>query len=336
MLNFAIIGFGGLGKSHYRNVSEVAAKVKDINLVAICDVDEASFHTQTATNLGAVNDNLDLSAYHLYTDVEELLDKEQLDFVITAIPTYVHEKVAVMAMERGLHVFSEKPMAINKEQAENMLAAARKNNVKLMIGQCLRYWPEYVILKEIIESKKYGNVINADFARISATPLWSWQNWMMDEEKSGGAALDMHVHDVDFINWAFGAPKAVTSVATHFKCPYDSITTVYDYDDMFVTATGDWGMPADFPFSGSFIVKFEKATVTLNADGMKVYHEDGGIEQLEIPAGDAYVNEIVDFVTCIRENKEININHPESSCQSLKIALAEKESARTGEKVVLS
>ena len=72
MMNFAIIGFGGLGKSHFRNVVEVSKKVKDINLVAICDIEEDAFCLQTSTNLGGRSTDLDLSAYHLYKDAEEL------------------------------------------------------------------------------------------------------------------------------------------------------------------------------------------------------------------------------------------------------------------------
>ena len=161
-MNFAIIGFGGLGKVHFRNVPEVAKRVEDIHLAAICDVDEQAFKTKTRTNLGGDDVGYDLSAYNLYTDVEELLAKEDLDFVITALPTHLHEKVAVMAMERGIHVFSEKPMALNAEQAEHMLEVARENDVKLMIGQCVRYFPEYAMLKEFYNEKEYYvNMVNA-------------------------------------------------------------------------------------------------------------------------------------------------------------------------------
>ena len=130
MMNFAIIGFGGLGKVHFRNVEKVNKVVGDIKLVAICDIEESAFTSTVRTNISA-DGGLDLSAYNLYTDLEEMLDKEKLDFVITALPTYVHEKVAVQVMERGIHVFSEKPMALNPEQAQNMLDTAKKNNVKV-------------------------------------------------------------------------------------------------------------------------------------------------------------------------------------------------------------
>ena len=335
MLKFAIIGFGGLGKTHFGDVAEITRKAGDVQLVAICDVDENAFRTQTSTNLGENRQNLDLSAYHLYTDVEDMLDKEEIDFVITALPTCIHEKIAVMAMERGIHVFSEKPMALNLIQAKHMLDTSRKCNVKLMIGQCLRYFHDYAALKEIIDSQRYGRVVRADFHRLSPLPTWSWRNWMMDEEKSGGAALDLHVHDVDFIYWAFGMPKAVTSYATNGKMKHDSIGTVYHYDGMQVTAIGEWGLPGSFPFTVGALVRFENATVKMAPDGLTVYPEEGEAEKLDLTPINGYVEEIVDFIACIRESRESTVNPPESSMQAIKIARAEKLSADTGKTVAL-
>lgn len=335
-MNFAIIGFGGLGKLHFRNVAEVAKRTGDIQLVAICDVNEQAFKTETKTNLGGNDAGYDLSQYHLYTDVKELFKKEKLDFVITALPTHLHEKVAVQAMERGIHVFSEKPMALNVEQAEHMLKAAKENHVKLMIGQCVRYFPEYVMLKEFVDSQKFGKVIRADFTRISPTIGWSWQDWMLDETKSGGAVLDLHVHDVDFIQWVFGMPKAISSVATNYKSKHEFISTVYEYDDVLVTATSDWSMPAGFSFAAGFTVRFEKAAIIKNAEGIKCYPEEGEPYLLEVPVVNGYVEEVVDFIHCIRENKESDINPPEASFRSLQIALAEKMAADNGKMKELS
>ena len=334
-MDFAIIGFGGLGKVHYGNVPRIAERVGDIRLVALCDVEESAFHVRTSTNLGENNAELDLSAYRIYRDVEELFARERLDFVITALPTYLHEKIAVMAMERGIHVFSEKPMALTAAQGEHMLRVAREKHVKLMIGQCVRYFPEYAALKELIDSNKYGKVIQADFQRISPSATWSWQNWMMDEAKSGGATLDLHVHDVDFIHWAFGVPKGVTSVSTNYKSKHESVRTLYHYEDKVVTALGDWGMPGCFPFTQRFTVRFERATVERAEKGLMLYPEEGEASLLEVPAGNGHAEELVDFINCIREDRESAVNPPEDSLKSIKIAIAEKVSADTGKTVVL-
>jgi len=333
-MNYAIIGFGGLGKLHFSDTAEIKSKAEDVKLVAICDVDETKFVTKTETNLGGGNDKLDLSAYNLYTDVEEMLKKERLDFVITALPTYLHEKIAVKVMEYGVNVFSEKPIAINLEQAQNMIDTSKKYNVKLMIGQCVRYFPEYRILKEMIDSEKYGRVISADFWRLSQTPTWSWQNWMLDEEKSGGAALDLHIHDVDFIHYVFGKPKAVTSRAANTDTKHDSISTIFDYDNMFVTATGAWGLKAKYPFTVGFTVRFENATLEYKNGALTLYTDTEETE-IEIPKENGYVSEIVDFIDCIKNNRESKINTPETAKLSIEIGIAEKISADRCETVIL-
>ena len=326
MLKYAILGFGGLGKVHFSNTEELK-KRKDVKLVAICDVEKSAFETKAATNLGDDNSVLDFAGMNLYNDACEMFEKEDLDFIISALPTYIHEKYAVMAMERGIHVFSEKPMALNYEQGKHMLEVSKKNNVKLMIGQCVRYFPHYVKLKEFIDSKEYGKVIDAEFNRLSLPPMWAWQNWFMDESLSGGAVLDLHVHDVDFINYVFGRPNALCSLATNEVTKHDSITTLYYYDDVAVTARGSWGESDSYPFSTPFRARFEKASIECTDGKFKVYPQGGEMFEVEVGNENGYLEEVVDFVNCIENDTESKINPPEASLQSIEIALAEKKSA---------
>ncbi len=335
MLKYGIIGFGGLGKVHFSGTEELYKAHNDVKLVAICDVDENAFTSNTSTNLGEDETKLDLSMYKLYTDAKEMLEKEELDFIITAVPTYLHDDIAIMAMEKGIHVFCEKPMALSVERAQSMIDCAKKNNVKLMIGQCLRYMPSYEKLKEIIDSGKYGRVLRANFYRVSCTPTWGWENWFVDADKSGGAVLDLHVHDVDFINYAFGMPKSVTSMATNYKTGHDSIVTMYGYDDMVVTSTGDWGCPAEYGFSTGFFVKMEKATIEIKNGKFMLFVEEGETQEIELPKESSYLKEVADFVSCIKNDTVSKINPPESSMNAIKIALAEKESSDKGQTVIL-
>ncbi len=335
MLKFAIIGFGGLGRSHFRNAVQLSKETGDISLTAICDVDESRFSQQITTNLGGNDVLLDLSAYRLYRDADDLLANEELDFVITALPTYLHAEIAIKAMEKGLHVFSEKPMARTPNECEAMIAAAKKNDRMLMIGHCLRYFPQYVKLKEYIDSKVFGDVIRAEFFRYSATPLWSWENWLMDFEKSGGAALDMHVHDVDFVQWAFGLPRAVTSFATHHISKFDSIFTTYKYDDKLVSSACDWGLTSSFSFRPEFLVRFENAVVDFISGVLKVYPREGAAYTVELDNINGYVAEVQDFISCIKSNQMSKINPPESAADSVRLVFAEMKSAEKGGEVIV-
>ena len=341
MLNYAIIGFGGLGKAHFRNTNALNERVEGIKLVAICDVDESTFTTQRNINISSDDTKLDLTPYNLYTDVNELFEKEKLDFIITALPTFIHEKIAVMAMERGIHVFSEKPIAINVDQAQNMIDVAKKNKVKLMIGQCVRYFPEYYILKNIIDSKRYGEVKYGSFTRLSAIPKWSWEDWFQDEERSGGVILDMHVHDVDFISWAFGKPASVTTKSASHVMNLDTAVTEYGYDDKLIVSTTSWGMADTFPFTAEYMVNFEKATIVCR-DGKTIIYTNDTAEEVSLekenfdqPTANGYINEVIDFINCIRNDVESKINTAETAKLSLEIAFAEKKSATIKETVKL-
>lgn len=336
MLNFAIIGLGGLGKVHFKNYFEIKEKFNaDINLVALCDVDETQFTKEIKTNLGGDSTPIDVSAFHLYTDADEMFEKEKLDFVVTALPTYIHETIAVKAMDRGIHVFSEKPMAITVETCQNMIDAAKRNGVKLQIGQCCRFESPRVNIKKILDEGKFGKVIRAEFSRFSPKPLWSWQNWILDYDKSGGAVLDLHVHDVDTMQWLFGKPKSVISAASHVKDKFESICSNFIYDGFYVTTMTDWSMAKTTPFVVRGIVNLEKATLEMKDDGsVCVYPEDG--ETYSIPCAEynnMYVSEILEFVDCIEKDRSSDIINPESTKLTVELSYAEKASAERGEMI---
>jgi len=331
-LKCALIGCGGLGKGHLARV----ALMDDVEMVALCDVNEEQFTKATATNLGA-GQTIDISNYNLYTDAEEMLNKEELDFVIIALPTFLHEKYTVMALDKGLHVFCEKPMARTPEACQNMIDAAIRNNKLLSIGQCLRFDYGYGMIKEAYESGKYGKLIRLELYRYSYAPIWAWENWYMNFERSGGAATDLHVHDVDFINYLLGRPDAVRSDAYDKRSGFDCISTQYYYKDgPIVHATGDWSLPQSFGFRPDYMAVFEKAVIMKGSKGGPViYPEDGEAQEVEYGSRDMYKSEVEYFVQCINEGKLNDIAPMESTKQSIEIVFAEIESAKTGKVVTL-
>ena len=328
MLKCAIIGVGGLGQVHLKNMIQIEKETGRAGVVALCDIEPNRFERAVETNLGGA-ETIDMSRFRKYVSVDELLEREQLDFVISAVPTYLHAEIAVKALQHGLHTFSEKPMALDVTQCDTMISAAQEAGRLLTIGQCLRFWPEYRVLKEIIVSARYGSVVKAEFTRYSPLPTWTWNDWMLDFDKSGGAALDLHVHDVDTIAWLFGIPKSVTSYATHSVMPFDSITTAYGYPDKVVTAVGDWGMGAKYPFHMGFLVRLERASVSLSHEGLNVYTKDEVITP-PLTGHDAYRAEIEEFIGCIEKNEPNRINPPESSAEAIRIVRAEMRSAQSG------
>ena len=152
MYRYAIIGFGGLGKLHLGNLIKLEKERGDIKLCALCGADPESFKSNVKLNIGNVDiSSIDFSSCGFYQDYKELIDKEKPDFILSTLPTYLHEEVAVYALSHGVHVFSEKPMALSAESCRNMIDTARKNNKALMIGQCLRFDPSYREIKKYID-----------------------------------------------------------------------------------------------------------------------------------------------------------------------------------------
>lgn len=332
MLKGALIGLGGMGQGHLQQFERLMAEGEDFTITALCDIDEEKLKGKaTAINIDLGDSQNDRTAYRLYTDMDTLLETEKdLDFAAVVLPTYLHAEAAIKALNKGLHVLCEKPMALRSKDCDAMAAAANQNGKKLMIAQCLRFWPEYEILKEYVESEKLGKVLAGYFFRGGGTPRWSYQNWYLTKEKSGGALLDQHIHDVDMINWLFGKPESVSSSAiVGIKgSGYDIVSTNYHYPDgKVICAQDDWMLNGDFPFDMRYRVTFEKGNILfekgslqINPDGEKGFTPD-------YPKEMGYYREQQYFIRCLLEDLPVDICPPESTADTIRIAEAEMRSA---------
>lgn len=330
MLKYALVGFGALGKLHFKNLLEIEKNCKQIELVAICGADKKTLTHSSSINIGNTSlEGVDFSKYNFYDTIEELFENESLDFVIMALPTLLHKDSAIYALNKGVHVFSEKPMALSFSDCEEMVAAAHKSGKILMIGQCLRFHGFYKKAKEYIDSKEYGKVLRAELNRFSQLPIWSFNDWLLDRKQSGGCPIDLHVHDVDMINYLFGMPKAVTSHSTSNKVELESIFTTYEYDDLFVTSAADWSFPQKYPFNASMTLLFEKAALVIEKETLTVYTDDEIIHP-EADTKDYFLAELEEFVNCALGNRESKISNCDSVMHSMKIAEAEIISAESG------
>ncbi len=290
MLKVGFVGVGGISGAHI----PAWEAMEETTLVALCDVRQEC--------LDKYPDK------HLYTDFEEMLEKEQLDILDICLPTYLHADYAVRAMERGIHVISEKPVSLNAGDVERVYTAARENHVNFMVAQVLRFWPEYVLLKDIYDSGKYGRLLSGFMSRLGAIPKWSWDNWMKDEKRSGLVPYDLHIHDLDFLVYAFGAPRN-TQVHRSRRTDQDYLSVVYEYPDFFITTEASW-YAAPYPFSAGFRFQFEKAILAYENNRCMLYEvggeavdltEDaqGDTGSINLPKSDAYANEIRYFTDCV-------------------------------------
>lgn len=332
MLKTGIIGFGGIAKAHRSGYANLE-KCGKTQLVCACDIDPEAFHKKITINLDTGKTELE-EHIRFYTDLDEMLEKEELDLLDLCVPTFLHKELAVKLLRGGYHVMCEKPMALTYEDCTEMLRAAEQSGKKLMIGQCLRFFPAYDYAKESIESGRFGSVLGAYFHRLSPPPVWGWDNWFMDPKRSGGCITDLHIHDVDMVRYLFGEPEAVSCRATTSLSVYDTVHSSFFYGNIPVTAIGDWSLKG-VPFSASYRIDFDKATLVSNSSSVTVYPKDGGetyTPTLTGPGG--YEGELSYFCDVIEGRTENVKNPPESAARTVSLIEHLRKSADESGKII--
>ncbi len=310
MLKVGLVGVGGISGAHI----PVWEEMDNAELVALCDIRPERMEKY--------------SSKHCYTDFDEMLEKEEFDIIDICLPTYLHADFAVKAMEKGINVITEKPISLKEEDVERVYSTAEKNGVKFMVAQVLRFWPEYVLLKEIYDSKRYGKLLSGTMIRLGGIPKWSWDGWMADEKRSGLVPFDLHIHDLDFMVYAFGMPEVRHQFRSK-RPDQDYISLVYDFGEFSINSEASWYAP-DYPFAAEFRFQFEDAVVTNEKGKMTVYLKDntvidlsqeaeGDTGSINLPKSNAYANEIIYFADCVLNNKPVDKFKPEELSCVLKI-----------------
>lgn len=325
-----------MGRMHYR----CWKALEDVKITAICDnnADAVLGSGKGQGNIAGAEGEVDLRDVTVYSDPEKMFAHEKLDAVSITMPTHLHAVSTIKALDAGVHVLCEKPMALNLADGMRMMEAAERKRKVLQIGHCIRFWPEYVKAKEIIESGAYGHVITATFQRLSATARSKDGTWFSNEEQSGGMVYDLHIHDTDFIQYLFGIPASVCSHGA--VAPTGSIAhivTHYRYnDDKLVIAEGGWAMIPSYGFEMKFLIVMEKAAISYDNKCMptlKLYPAEGEPIVPKLGKSDGYSQQIEYFARRIRGEYVSPVITPRQAWNSLCIAEAESESARKGIRV---
>ncbi len=332
-----LIGLGFMGSTHFR----IYGEMENAEVVALADVDPAKRAGDISSVIGNIGnaDNsmpLDFSGVHVYESAYDLINDPSVEIVDICVPTESHAPYILAALAAGKHVHSEKPLCRTLEEAAAIRTAMQSAKSCFSVGLCVRCWPEYVYLHDEFKKGSFGKLLSATFRRLSPSIDGNnWENWFMDGKRSGGALLDMHTHDTDFICHLLGAPQAVTSVGRTILSTnqgIDHVITLYHYGDgTVVEAEGCWGAPKTTPFEMTFQVICEKATIRLMAEGFKVYWADGRVESPEVEATTGWHRELKYFVECVQKGvKPDHYQTIESVCQSFLVTQAEQQSIDNG------
>jgi len=335
MIRVGLIGAGFIGRVHFDQYDKLTDRAR---IVAICDKEpdrRAGRFSRIGGNLpGFAGQDRDLHDVRQYADWRDLLADADVDMVDICAPTFLHCEISVAALNAGKHVLCEKPMALNVHQCDDMLAAAARAKGKFMIAQCIRFWPEYVYLRQVFQDGRYGELKAVHFRRQAGIPGYSLNNWILDPTLSGGGSLDLHVHDVDYAIQLLGKPKAVFAQAyQRAGGGIDRVHALWDYGpDRVVQLEGFWDMPGAFTFNMGYTAVFEKAGVHYDIGSGKplTVYRNGTSETPAITGSDGYRAELEYFLDCIERDTAPTISTPVESRDAVALAMAERQSARTG------
>lgn len=282
-----------------------------------------------------------------FATLKEALLATGANLVDICTPTFTHEAYAVEAANAKCHVLCEKPVTLTLESLDRMLSACEKNNVRFMVAQVARWWPEFVTIKEMIKSGALGDIHMIYEKRLAQHPTWA--TWHRDPEKSGGGLYDMNIHDIDFLYSIFGMPKSVHAIGwkSESGCWNHVCTHLNWASGAKAVCETSLEMTGNFPFSIECRATGDKGTVLYDmtagfnindgeASSQFVFCEAGKpeVRALTAEAADMFAGEISEFLEAIEQNRPAAVT-PEQSRDVLKIILATKESLETGETVKL-
>ncbi len=345
MVGIGIVGIGFMGMIHHL----AAAKVAGSRIAAICSRDpkkRAGDWTGIRGNFGPAGGQVDLAGVAAYADFEALLADPGVDLVDLCVPNDEHARLAIRALEAGKHVLVEKPIALAAADADAMVGAARRTGKLLMVGHVLPYFPEFAFAREAIASGRYGALRAAHLTRVIAKPEWSGG---VSDDRSGGPAIDLHIHDTHFIGLVCGVPEAVHSRGVVEGGTVVYLATQYLYDDpnLAVSAVSGAIAQAGRSFTHGFEFYLERATLSFGfaslggsghlATPLSVILPDGTVDRPTLPGSgdpvDAFVAELTAAVEAVRTGDPSPTLSADLARQALLLCQAEVRSVVEGRAV---
>lgn len=340
MVNVGVVGLGFMGVTHlkaYRNLPQA-------QIVAVCD----AYRLPTDGVLGGVAGNvgtddgvrLDMNKVRAYRELDELLANPEVQLVDLCVPTTQHPAMSQAALKAGKHVVCEKPLARTSALCREIVSAAESARTYFLPAMCMRFWPGWDWLREAVADGRYGRALAARFRRVSSPPGWSRSSYFNGAE-SGGALLDLHIHDVDFVQYCFGRPRRVFAQGlTRFSGAIDHVVSQYEVaTGAAVSAEGSWIMTEGFGFNMEYTVVFERATVdfdlTRGAEALRLVEEGKPARILKPEGSDGYVGELGYMLECITSGRPPARVTARDALSAVEICEAEEESIRTGQPVSL-
>jgi predicted dehydrogenase len=287
MIRIGIVGVGFMGMIHYL----AAQKLKGAKVAAICSREQKKLDgdwRDIRGNFGPAGQLMKLGSIKKYQKLDDLLADPDIDLVDICNPTHLHPSTAIKALQAGKHVLCEKAIALEAKDADAMVRAAHKANKLLMVAHVLPFFPEFAFAAEAIRGGQHGKLLGAHFKRVISRPDWSAD--IGDAAKTGGPAIDLHIHDTHFIGLVAGVPERVfSSGVVSDQGAVDYLTTQYLYPAGGPAVTCSSGAVAmkGRPFVHGYEIYLEKATLVYESGTapLTVLTSDGKSKQPKLRGG---------------------------------------------------
>ena len=321
-LTFGLVGAGGISHSHLPHLLALGA---DVYVYAEDGAEEL-----VARHGGTVVDSL-----------EDLLSR--VDFVDVATPTYTHFEIAEKAVAAGKGVILEKPLTRTDAEAERLLDLVERAGVKLFPAHVVRFFPEYVQLKNAVSSGALGDLAVLRFVRSGAFPTRT--PWFADRALSGGIIMDQMIHDLDIARWLAGEVVTVSAVSNRTgdaEHPVEAAHVLLTHRSGAIShVAGIWG-PAHLPFTTEYSVTGTLGSLEHSSAAQRNFRADlpvatvgGELVPEADPAESPYFLEIREFVAALTQGTPTRVTI-EDGAVAVRLASAALRSLETGQPVTFS
>ncbi|HHV55340.1 MAG TPA: Gfo/Idh/MocA family oxidoreductase [Firmicutes bacterium] len=322
MINVGVLGAGTMGWAHATSY----ARLPNVRLVGIADIDlPKAKRLAEATGSTAV------------PRAEDLIGRSDIDLIDVCLPTHLHRTYVEAAAAAKKHIFCEKPLARSLADGQAILAACDRAGVKLGVGHVVRFFPEYAQATAAVRAGRLGEIGVIRTSRGGGGFPTAWNDWYANYEWSGGLALDLLIHDFDWLRWTFGPVERVFAKSTHgrdFNREEYVLVTLRLKSGAIAHVEGTWLQAGGF--ATSFEIVGTKGMLSHSSREVTplvvVTPPTPGAPGVAVPesAGESpYFKEIQAFVNALERGEPIPVDGKEGY-EALKIALAVLESMETG------
>lgn len=334
MTGVAIIGSGFMARTHATAWAEHTDRAT-VRVVA----------SRRREGAAAVADTLGAEATD---DVAAAIARDDVQIVDICLPTPLHRQWAEAAFAAGKHVLLEKPIALSVEDAEAIVAARDRSGCILLVGFVLRFWPEYEVLHATVRGGTIGRPLAMSTLRLSKAP--DWNEWMNDPAASGGATVDLLVHDFDQVVEVLGTPRTVAARAVRVG-PHRNpqhVFAVVNCEKGEATLEGSLLMPASYPFTSNIRIVGEAGAIEYpftggapeeggnvggvdqQANVLRLFRGAEAPERLTADTGDPWARQCAYLLDCVEGGRAPDRATGEQAILALRTALAANRSIESG------